>query len=170
MKKAVAMVLVVVMMLALGVTAFAARGPLTAEQAKKVALDYAGVKAADANFTKCHRDYDDGREVYEIEFYANNTEYDMDVDVNTGRITDFSTEYHGGYGSFNTRPAANTQPAPSFRNQPAVNTQPAYGYGYYDDWDDVYDRDWDDRYDYDYDWDDRYDYDRDFDDWFGWDD
>ena len=88
MKKAVAMVLVVVMMLALGVTAFAARGPLTAEQAKKVALDYAGVKAADANFTKCHRDYDDGREVYEIEFYANNTEYDMDVDVNTGRVTE----------------------------------------------------------------------------------
>ena len=52
MKKAVAMVLVVVMMLAFGVTAFAAKGPLTVEQAKQVALDYAGVKAADATFTK----------------------------------------------------------------------------------------------------------------------
>ena len=125
MKKAVAMVLVVVMMLALGVTAFAARGPLTAEQAKKVALDYAGVKAADANFTKCHRDYDDGREVYEIEFYVGDTEYDMDVDVNTDRVTDFSTKYHGGY----TQPAGN-----------------AYGY-YYDD--DLYDFDYDDMYDFD---------------------
>ena len=165
MKKAVAMVMVVVMMLAFGVTAFAANGPLTVEQAKQTALDYAGVKASEATFTKAHRDWDNGREVYVIEFYANNTEYDMDVDVNTGRITDFSQEYHGGYGRFNNQPAVNTQPAPSFHNQPASH------YGYYDDdWDDMYDRDWDDRYDYDYDWDDRYDYDRDFDDMFGWDD
>ena len=141
MKKAVAMVMVVVMMLVFGVTAFAANGPLTMEQAKQAALDFAGVRAADASFTKAHRDWDDGREVYEIEFYANNTEYDMDVDVNTGRITDFSKEYHGGYGSF--------------------NNQPVNPYGYYDDdWDDMYDRDWDDRYDYD----------RDFDDWFDFDD
>ena len=123
------------------------------------------MKAAEATFTKAHRDWDNGREVYEIEFYANNTEYDMDVDVNTGRIMSFSKEYHGGYGRFNNQPAVNTQPAPSFHNQPASH------YGYYDDdWDDMYDRDWDDRYDYDYDWDDRYDYDRDFDDMFDWDD
>ena len=151
MKKAVAMVMVVVMMLAFGVTAFAANGPLTVEQAKQAALDYAGVKASEATFTKAHRDWDNGREVYEIEFYAHNTEYDMDVDVNTGR--------------FNNQPAVNTQPGPSSHNQPASH------YGYYDDdWDDMYDRDWDDRYDYDYDWDDRYDYDRDFDDWFDFDD
>ena len=165
MKKAVAMVMVLVMMLAFGVTAFAANGPLTVEQAKQAALDFAGVKASEATFTKAHRDWDNGREVYEIEFYANNTEYDMDVDVNTGRITDFSTEYHGGYGRFNNQLAVNTQPGPGSHNQPASH------YGYYDDdWDDKYDRDWDDRYDYDYDWDDWYDYDRDFDDMFGWDD
>ena len=147
MKKFVAMVLAVAMMLALGTTAFAAGGKLTVEQAKETALRYAGVNAAEATFTKAHRDWDDGREVYEIELYANNTEYDMDVDVNTGRVMDFSSEYHGGYASFNS--------------QPSVNTQPGYGYGYYDDdWDDMYDRDWDDRYDYD----------RDFDDMFGWDD
>ena len=163
MKKAVAMVMVVAMMLAFGVTAFAAHGPLTVEQAKQAALDFAGVKASEANFTKAYRDYDDGRQVYEIEFYANNTEFDMDVDANTGRITDFSQEYHGGYGSFNKQPAVNPQPGAS------VHNQPANPYGYYDDWDDMYDRDWDDRYDYDYDWDDRYDYDRDFDDWFDFD-
>ena len=142
MKKAVAMVMVVVMMLAFGVTAFAANGPLTVEQAKQAALDYAGVKASEATFTKAHRDWDNGREVYEIEFYANNTEYDMDVDVNTGRIMSFSTEYHGGFNSCG--------------NQAPVNTQPQ-NYGRYHDWDDDWD-DWDDRYDFDmddmYDWDD----------------
>lgn len=72
MKKTVAVVLVVVMMLALGATAFAANGPLTLEQAKKVALDFAGVKATEANFTKAFKTFDDGRQVYEIEFFANN--------------------------------------------------------------------------------------------------
>ena len=152
MKKAVAMVLVVVMMLALGVNAFAANGPLTVEHAKQVALDYAAVKAADATFTKAHRDYDNGRQIYEIEFYANNTEYDMDVDVNTGRVTDFSVDYHGMYNP----PVSGSQPV---YTQPGTNTQPAVpAYGYYDD--DPYD--YDDMYDFD-DMYDRYDYDDMFD-------
>ena len=139
MKKAIAMVMAVVMMLALGTTAFADNGPLTVEQAKQAALNYAGVNASEAAFTKAYKGFDDGREVYEIEFYANNTEYDMDVDVFTGRITDFSTEYHG---------------------VPANG-----GYGCWDD--DMYDwdRDWDDRYD----WDDMYDHDHDWDDMYDWD-
>ncbi len=131
MKKVIAMVMTVVMMLALGTTAFADNAPLTVEQAKHAALNFAGVNASEATFTKAYKGYDDGREVYEIEFYANSTEYDMDVDVYTGRITDFSTEYHG--------------------------MQAARGYGFWDD--DMYDHDWDDRYDWDRDWDDMYDWD-----------
>ena len=125
MKKVIAMVMTVVMMLALGTTAFADNAPLTVEQAKQAALNFAGVNASEATFTKAYKGYDDGREVYEIEFYANNTEYDMDVDVYTGRITDFSTEYHG--------------------------MQAARGYGFWDD--DMYDHDWDDMYDWDDPWD-----------------
>ena len=133
MKKVLAMVMTVVMMLALGTTAFADNGPLTVEQAKQAALNFAGVNASEATFTKAYKGYDDGREVYEIEFYANNTEYDMDVDAYTGRITDFSTEYHG--------------------------MQAANGYGFWDD--DMYDRarDWDDMYDWDRDWDEPWDFD-----------
>lgn len=102
MKKIIAMVMTVIMMLGLGTTAYAVNAPLTIEQAKQAALDYAGVNASGAIFTKAHKDYDNGREVYEIEFYANDTEYDMDVDVYTGRITDFTTEYHGrqAYGAY----------------------------------------------------------------------
>ena len=131
MKKVIAMVMTVVMMLALGTTAFADNGPLTVEQAKQAALNFAGVNASEAVFTKAYKGYENGREVYEIEFYANNTEYDMDVDVFTGRITDFSSEYHG--------------------------MQAANGYGFWDD--DMYDHDWDDMYDWDHDWDDPWDFD-----------
>ena len=127
MKKQFALLMTVVMMLALSVTAFATGQVLTPDQAKQAALNYAGVKANEATFTKTHRDYEDGREVYEIEFYVGNTEYDMDVDVLTGRITDFSVEVHAGYGCG------------------------------HDDYDDVYGYDYDDRYDYDpddvFDWD-----------------
>ena len=131
MKKAIATALVMIMMLALGTTAFAVNAPLTLDQAKQAALSCAGVNVSDVSFTKAYKGYDDGREVFEIEFYANNTEYDMDVDVLTGRITDFSTEYHG--------------------------MQAAGGYGFWDD--DMYERDhdWDD--DWDHDWDDPWDFD-----------
>ena len=121
MKKVLAVVIVIALMLALNVTAFADSGKLTLEQAKQAALDYAGVKASEATFTRAYPDWDNGRSIYDIEFYANGTEYDMDVDAFTGRITDYSTEYHGGSGSYGGR----------------------YGY----DWDDRYD--FDDRFDFD---------------------
>ncbi|MBR3237093.1 MAG: PepSY domain-containing protein [Oscillospiraceae bacterium] len=97
MKKTFALLLVLVMMLALSVTASAA-GRLTPDEAKQAALDYVGVDAVNAAFTKLKRDWDDGREVYEIEFYADGTQYEMDIDALTGRVKDFSAEYHDGYG------------------------------------------------------------------------
>ena len=130
MKKTIATILALIMLLSLGTTALAA-APLSLEQAKQMALDYTGVNAADAVFTKAYKSYDDGREVYEIEFYANNTEYDMDIDVYTGRITDFSSEYHG--------------------------MQAAPGCSWWDD--DRYDHDFDDMYGYDDDWFDYWDFD-----------
>ena len=148
MKKFFAAVMALVMMLVMSITAFAA-GQISVEQAKQAAVNYVGVKASEVTSTKAHIDWDNGRQVYEIEFFVNGTEYDMDVDVNTGMISDFSVDYHGG----------------------AV--QPGYNGGYnggWDDWDDRYDYDWDDRYDND--WDDRYDNDWDdaYDNWFDWDD
>ena len=147
MKKVLAMVMVLAMVLAFGATAFAAGEGLTLEQAKQTALSYAGVNAAEATFTKAYKSFDDGREVYEIEFYVGNTEYDMDVDVYTGMVTDFNMEVHAVYS------------APANSN----------GYTYYDD--DMYDYDLDDRFDrYDRDWDDLYDpYDR-YDDMYDFDD
>ena len=140
MKKLTAMVLALVMVLALAAGAFAA-GRLTKDEAKKIALDKAGVTAAEATFTKARLDYDDGREEYEFEFFANGREFDIDVDANTGRVVKFDVERC--YRDFDDR--------------------------YERDFDDYYD--FDDRYDYYdddwYDYDDRYDHD--FDDWYDFD-
>ena len=91
MKKITAMVLALVMVLALTAGAFAA-GRLTKDEAKKIALDKAGVTAEEATFTKARLDYDDGREEYEFEFFANGKEFDVDVDANTGRVVKFDVE------------------------------------------------------------------------------
>ena len=68
------------------------------EAAKNAALKDAGVSASDANFVKAERDWDDGRLEYEIEFWANNTEYDYTVDGATGAILKRDTEHHGTSG------------------------------------------------------------------------
>ena len=130
MKKLTAMVLALVMVLALAAGAFAA-GRLTKDEAKKIALDKAGVTAAEATFTKAKLDYDDGREEYEFEFYANGREFEVDVDANTGRVVKFDVERC--YRDFDDR----------------------YERDFDDYYDDRYDRDYDDRYDFD-DW---YDFD-----------
>lgn len=59
---------------------------ITASKAKSIALSDAGVKEKDAVFLKVNLDWDDGRAVYEVEFYSGNVEYDYDIDAVTGAI------------------------------------------------------------------------------------
>ena len=62
-------------------------------RAKEIALNHAGVKAADATITKSKLDYEDGRQVYEIEFYVSGssgyTEYDYEIEAATGKIVSY---------------------------------------------------------------------------------
>lgn len=61
-------------------------GAVDEAKAQEIALAHAGIKAADATITKSKLDYDDGRQVYEIEWYANGAKYDYEVAVATGEI------------------------------------------------------------------------------------
>ena len=93
--KVLAAVMALVMVLALSAAAFAENGSVSLEQAKQIALERAGVNASEANFTKAYKDWDDGRAVYEIEFYVGNTEYICDIDMNTGAVRHFDVDYVG---------------------------------------------------------------------------
>ena len=66
---------------------------VTLEKAKEIALKHAGVAAKDAVFTKARQDYDDGVLEYEIDFVANNCEYDYSIHAGTGRILEHGMEY-----------------------------------------------------------------------------
>lgn len=61
----------------------------TLNQAKGIALKHVGLKASQVTFTKAKQDKDDGRSIYDIEFYSGNTEYDFEIDTKTGKILDF---------------------------------------------------------------------------------
>ena len=52
--------------------------------AKQAALDHAGVSSANAVWIKAQFDRDDGRYIYELEFTADGSKFEYDVDALTG--------------------------------------------------------------------------------------
>lgn len=75
-----------------GTTAMAQQTSITAEQAKAIALKDANVKEQDAVFITNHRDLENGKEVYDIEFYVGNKEYDYEISVADGTIVQKDTD------------------------------------------------------------------------------
>ena len=65
-------------------------GTITAEQAKTIALNHAGLNSSQVTFVKAKLDWEDGKRVYEVEFYtANYEEYDYEIDASTGAVLHF---------------------------------------------------------------------------------
>ena len=71
---------------------------ITADQARQIALNHAGLSASQVTFLRSHLDWDDGRRVYDVEFYStsNYTEYDYEIDASSGTVLsyDYDAEYY----------------------------------------------------------------------------
>ena len=68
---------------------------ITEDQAREIALANAGLTAEEVTFLKTKLDRDDGRLVYDVEFYtADYTEYDYEIDAADGTVlsSDFDAE------------------------------------------------------------------------------
>lgn len=77
-------------------------GAVSEAKAQEIALAHAGVKPADATITKSKPDYDDGRQVYEIEWYANGAKYDYEIVVATGEVVKSDYEAKTVVGTSNS--------------------------------------------------------------------
>ncbi len=73
-------------------TAKAQTGTVDEAAAQKIALEHAGVKAADATIIKSKLDYEDGHQVYDIEWYAGGAKYDYEIAADTGEIISYGCE------------------------------------------------------------------------------
>ena len=83
-------------------SANASTGTVDEAKAQEIALAHSGVKAADATITKSKLDYDDGRQVYELEWYANGAKYDYEIAVATGEIVNSGYEAKTVVGTGNS--------------------------------------------------------------------
>ena len=68
---------------------------ITLDRAKEIALADAGVNAANATFTKAKQDYDNGRLIYELEFYCQNQNCEWEYDILAADGTILSREHDG---------------------------------------------------------------------------
>ena len=68
---------------------------ITANEAKQEALSDAGFKKSDVVFKKAVLDFDDdiGINKYEVDFYANDKEYNYDIDASTKQIIEKDIDY-----------------------------------------------------------------------------
>ena len=62
---------------------------ITPNKAKSIALGHAGVSETAANFKKIKLDNKNGKAVYEIEFIANNSRYELSIDAGNGSVIKF---------------------------------------------------------------------------------
>ena len=77
------------------------------EKAKSIALNHAGLKESQVEFTKTKSSTDDGRLVYEIEFYLDNVEYDYEIAASSGEVLEFTKETKQSQGSGNSSSSSN---------------------------------------------------------------
>lgn len=63
------------------------------DQAKSIAASHAGLSVDGVEFSKAGLDHDDGRAVYEIEFYQGGAEYEYTVDALTGDILEYESDH-----------------------------------------------------------------------------
>lgn len=65
---------------------------ITKESAKKIAISHAGAKDEKVERFRSELDYEDGKQVYEIEFDYDGFEYDYEIDAVTGDILKFDKD------------------------------------------------------------------------------
>lgn len=66
---------------------------ISLDQAKKTALDHAGLTENEVKFSSAKLENDDGIYEYEIEFYQGQAEYEYEIDAVTGEIINSETDY-----------------------------------------------------------------------------
>ena len=144
-----------------GTAASASTTDIGEAKARSVALSHAGISESDTSYIYAKKDWDDGRWVYDVEFWADGKEYDYEILASDGTILsyDYDAEYQWsgstGTGSTSSTADIGEAKARSVALSHAGISESSTSYIYAKkDWDDgrwVYDVEfWADGKEYDY--------------------
>ena len=97
---------------------------LTAEDAEDIALANAGYTRGEVAFKPTEFDFEKGRSVWEVEFYHENTEYDFEIDANTGEILRKEQEIERKPIKPTPAPEPTPKPAPEPKTEPKTEPTP----------------------------------------------
>lgn len=64
-------------------------------RAKEIALNHAGLSASQVTFVRSQFEYDDGRALYDVDFWSGNKEYDYEIDALSGAIVSYDFDIEG---------------------------------------------------------------------------
>ncbi len=93
MKKATVLLLALMLLCPAGLAASVEQpAPVTIEQALEIALLQAGLTEDQVRVTQAEAEIDDGRSVFEIEFFAGRTEYECEIEQATGQILEWDMD------------------------------------------------------------------------------
>ena len=144
-----------------GTAASASTTDIGEAKARSVALSHAGISESSTSYIYAKKDWDDGRWVYDVEFWADGKEYDYEILASNGTILsyDYDAEYQwsGSTGTGSTSSTADIGEAKSrsvaLSHAGISESDTSYIYAK-KDWDDgrwVYDVEfWADGKEYDY--------------------
>lgn len=65
---------------------------ITIEEAKDIALKHAKLTSDKVTFVKTEESMDNGVKTYDVEFYVDKTEYDYEINADTGEIIEFDQD------------------------------------------------------------------------------
>lgn len=98
---------------------------ITAAEAKKIALEDAGLVSSEVIFIHTNYEIDDGRQLYDVEFYKGLIEYDYEIDAQTGKIISKDTDAEGDeIAEIITDEAQQPVSQPPASNDPSTTQQP----------------------------------------------
>jgi uncharacterized membrane protein YkoI len=95
-------------------------------EARAIALGHAGIGEANATFVQTFLDRDDGRFVYDVEFYSGNIEYDYEIDATSGTIVEFDRDIENYFIPGGAPRGSGTEG--QSRQQPPSSSAGTYGY------------------------------------------
>ena len=73
--------------------------PVDVGEAKRIALAHAGLQANEVTFLHAKPEWENGRYVYDVEFFTADKEYDYEIDANTGEIVQYDYKVESGVPS-----------------------------------------------------------------------